>query len=480
MKRILIALFLFLVGSSFSVAQNFDSKNLGMDVQLLMYSDPYKALKTADYIISNQSSSTKDQMYEALLVQAEIYINLRKFNLATIKIISANRLYQQVENDLLSSKYDYVLSRIYLELGFKDQFEKTFSKLNEGCKALKDTDQLLIQNNINELTAIQLIKEKKFKEALFFIQKVTSIKRKSVDPVFDLRIELLKSKVAHLPIKLNDSLRFLQFLNEIQLLQYEISKEISNADAIGVLKKMYPEYNEGVLYEDIYKDYSLQECNSNTENCFSARREYLRLIKLSLRDQQEARVNVINLIDQSEKYKILKQEKLQSNILLFLFLTTLLSIIGALVYYFFIKGKANIANVEWEKENISKEYEEKLSDQLKNFQASQLFSIPEKTEKMILAKLEIFETSKDLRDPNLSLATLAKKMNTNSKYLSEIINKHKEKNFNNYLNDLRVNYIVEKLKNHPEYLQYKTSYLAEESGFTSRTTFTTIFKKSDR
>ncbi|RZJ33837.1 MAG: helix-turn-helix domain-containing protein [Chryseobacterium sp.] len=56
------------------------------------------------------------------------------------------------------------------------------------------------------------------------------------------------------------------------------------------------------------------------------------------------------------------------------------------------------------------------------------------------------------------------------------MNKHKGKNFNNYLNELRVNYIVEKMMQNPEYLQYKTSYLAEEAGFASRTTFTTIFK----
>lgn len=466
-----------LLGGIFCTAQDSDSKNLTNDAKSLMYADPYKALKTADYIISAQSSSTKVQMYEALLLQAEIYINLRKMNLATIKIISANRMAQQIDHNYLSAKYDYVLARAYLELGFKDQFEKTFSKLNEEGIALKGTDQIVIQNHINELSALQLIHENRLKEALLFIREIPSMKRKATDPAFDLRVALLKSHIDHLPVAVPDSMRFLQFKEQIQTLQYDIIQKKSEPERITELKKKYPQYNDGALYLDVYRQWSQQECISNTEKCFSTRKEYLRLLKWSLTDQQEARVNIINLIDQNEKYRILKQEKLQSTILLILFLGSIVSIIGALIYYFFRRGRANIANVEWEKETISKEYEEKLSDQLKNFQASQLFSIPEKTEKMILAKLEIFETSKDLRDPTLSLASLSKKMNTNSKYLSEIINKHKEKNFNNYLNELRVNYIVEKLRNHPEYLQYKTSYLAEESGFTSRTTFTTIFKK---
>ena len=135
-----------------------------------------------------------------------------------------------------------------------------------------------------------------------------------------------------------------------------------------------------------------------------------------------------------------------------------------------------MVNSEIEKRIISDEYEQKLSDQLKDFQASNVFVIPEKTENLILSKLDLFEKSKEVTDPHLSLAVLAKKLDTNSKYLSEIINKHKQKNFSNYLNELRVKYIVDKLQNNPEYLQYKTSYLAEEAGFASRTTFTTIFK----
>jgi len=187
-------------------------------------------------------------------------------------------------------------------------------------------------------------------------------------------------------------------------------------------------------------------------------------------------VNIINLIDQKENSKIHNQNEFQGKILFLLAAIAALSLIASLIYYFIIKNRTNFATMEYEKENISKEYEQKLSDQLKDFQASHVFTIPEKTENLILSNLETFEKSKDVRDPSLSLSVLAKRMNTNSKYLSEVINKHKGKNFNNYLNELRVNYIVEKLIQNPEYLQYKTSYLAEEAGFASRTTFTTIFK----
>ena len=102
--------------------------------------------------------------------------------------------------------------------------------------------------------------------------------------------------------------------------------------------------------------------------------------------------------------------------------------------------------------------------------------IPTETEQNILAKLRKFENSTKFTNKDMSLATLAAQLDVNTKYLSEVINKHYNDNFNTYINKLRINYIIEKLKNHPEYLNYKISYLAEESGFSSHSSFATIFK----
>lgn len=103
-------------------------------------------------------------------------------------------------------------------------------------------------------------------------------------------------------------------------------------------------------------------------------------------------------------------------------------------------------------------------------------SIPSETEHVILAKLKKFEASTKYTNNDMSLATLAAQLDVNTKYLSEIINKHYHDNFNTYINKLRINYIIEKLKNEPEYLNYKISYLAEECGFSSHSSFATVFK----
>jgi len=94
----------------------------------------------------------------------------------------------------------------------------------------------------------------------------------------------------------------------------------------------------------------------------------------------------------------------------------------------------------------------------------------------ILQKLDEMEHSDRFLSKNMSLATLAAQLDTNTKYLSEVINTYKGKNFNSYINELRINHIAYLLKTNPAYLNYKVSYLAEVSGFSSHSAFTTVFK----
>ena len=103
-------------------------------------------------------------------------------------------------------------------------------------------------------------------------------------------------------------------------------------------------------------------------------------------------------------------------------------------------------------------------------------TIPVETEQHLLAKLKKFELSGRFTSKDMSLAVLAAQFNTNTKYLSEIINKHSGENFNTYINKLRIAYIVDKIKHQPKYRNYKIRYLADESGFSSHSSFATTFK----
>lgn len=102
--------------------------------------------------------------------------------------------------------------------------------------------------------------------------------------------------------------------------------------------------------------------------------------------------------------------------------------------------------------------------------------IPAGAETDVLAKLDKFELTHKYINQKLTVASVAVQLKTNPTYLTETIKKHKGKNFNAYINDLRIRYICEMIHTHPEYLNYKISYLAEQCGFQSHSSFTTVFK----
>lgn len=104
-------------------------------------------------------------------------------------------------------------------------------------------------------------------------------------------------------------------------------------------------------------------------------------------------------------------------------------------------------------------------------------NITDSTINSLVIKLQKFEESQKFIRKDVSLTNLANSLNTNTRYLSEVIKKYKKKSFNNYINGLRIQYITELLYNNPKYREYKISYLASVCGFASREVFAVVFKK---
>jgi AraC-like DNA-binding protein len=95
----------------------------------------------------------------------------------------------------------------------------------------------------------------------------------------------------------------------------------------------------------------------------------------------------------------------------------------------------------------------------------------------ILIGLSDFELSELFLDSKFTINLLAEHLETNSTYLSTIINNDKEKTFKQYLAELRINYAIQKLKNDRKFIKYSISAIAEEVGYTNASAFTRIFKK---
>lgn len=105
-----------------------------------------------------------------------------------------------------------------------------------------------------------------------------------------------------------------------------------------------------------------------------------------------------------------------------------------------------------------------------------LLDIPSETIRLVLKNLERFETEKKFLKKDLKQADLAAFVNTNSKYLYKILSSYKNKSFIQYINDLRIDYIINVLKEDKIFRKYTYTALAEEAGFSTSQQFSLVFK----
>ncbi len=101
---------------------------------------------------------------------------------------------------------------------------------------------------------------------------------------------------------------------------------------------------------------------------------------------------------------------------------------------------------------------------------------PETTQQ-ILGGLKKLEEQNYFLHPACSAHNVAKRIKTNTTYLSKVINAEFGKNFSTYINDLRINYAIVRLKQDSKFRSYTISSIATELGYKSADSFTKYFKK---
>ena len=93
----------------------------------------------------------------------------------------------------------------------------------------------------------------------------------------------------------------------------------------------------------------------------------------------------------------------------------------------------------------------------------------------VLKQLEKFEKDKKFLEKELTAAKLTAAFDSNAKYLSKIIYHYRGKKFVEYINDLKVDYLIKLMKEDKMLRNYTNKALAEEVGFSSTQRFATAF-----
>ena len=104
-------------------------------------------------------------------------------------------------------------------------------------------------------------------------------------------------------------------------------------------------------------------------------------------------------------------------------------------------------------------------------------SIDEAKEMQIINLLKVLEGKKFYLEPEFNQQEVAKKLKTNTTYLSYVVNKNFQKTFSEYSNELKINYVINEMITNPTYRKYSTQAIAESVGFKNAISFTKSFNK---
>ncbi len=182
--------------------------------------------------------------------------------------------------------------------------------------------------------------------------------------------------------------------------------------------------------------------------------------KIHTKDTQELGETIKELESQQEQEARFKKYGIASSIVL------LLALMVSLVMYY-RKQKANKAKFATLIETTAT----KNTNEENN-----LITIDDEKVNTILKGLQKLENQEYFLNTDCNLRTIAKKVKTNTTYLSQIIKTHKEKSFNDYINDLRIEYALQRLKQDKKFRSFSIKSIAHEIGYKSDNSFTKHFK----
>lgn len=186
------------------------------------------------------------------------------------------------------------------------------------------------------------------------------------------------------------------------------------------------------------------------------------------------------------------QKKYESEVLLNKALKVFYVLLVVAIVFFLIKNirdknKANKkmnALIEEFKANLEKKENQIVAEiEIPEFEDVLLkkenvnLSIDEAKENKIVEKLLALESKHEYLNADFTLSYVAKKIKTNTTYLSYVVNKRFGKSFGEYSNELKINYVINEMITNHMYRKYSTQAIAESVGFKNAVSFAKSFRK---
>ncbi|MDF2931503.1 MAG: hypothetical protein K0R36_834 [Chryseobacterium sp.] len=459
-----------------------------------------KAIKIADSLY--QFSSDPILKGRSLMLSATLYQQKGKFTKAVDYALSAEKVIDKTDNITWKTRIYGFLASQYRMLKLYDLSKKYADEAIESSKKITDTlaSRQMVGLMMQEKAYFE-IDRKNYKASIRYVKSSENL-LKAVNKNHDFftanNEQLLGLNYFHLqqyPLSLK---HYEAALSQVKdqpetFLTGLIYNGISNVYLnTGRLKEAEYELNKARKIADETQFLQLKkEIYDTAERLYLAKKEINKVGEFKKKqDSVKAQLDIetgsfynSSLKAAETKNTSAKKSGIIKNILIISVLAVLLGFFIYFLYYqraekmTYRRFKAIIAELNrraHDREKQEHKGENHLSGMINEDQTSLMTSL---TENKLVKDLEKFEQTDIYLKNDISLSVLASYCKTNTKYLSYVIKHHKGMDFNNYINSLRINYIIEKLTHDPEYRKYKIATLAEECGFSSQNKFATVFKK---
>ena len=464
------------------------------DSRVLSYSD--SIIQLTEY------KSNQFQPASSYITKGIHYHNKRKLKKALDNYIKAYEFSAKHKNQSFIVKSNYYIGIIKHRLGDTNKALEIFKKnlvFYEKNKKIRSNDYL---NTIFSV-AVLFNELKQLDSATHYNtygqNKASELKNLEFQNYFKLNQGVSKYLRGEYATSLNILKSSISFLEKIQdrpnlAMAYfytgKVQQKLNNTpEAIFNFKKvdtLYQEIKEA--HPRIRESYEILIDHFRTRKNLEQELKYLnQLINLdSILHDNEVYLNrdVITkydipklIADREEIINTIKKKDAGKRVLIYILIFILLVTVGGFYYQFRKKRlykKRFLHIIESNKDN-TKHIDQKLQNSIKE---KSLTGVSEKTTEMILKELEVFEKNNAYLKSDLTLPVLAKKMNTNAKYLSKVISYHRQKSFINYVNELRVNYAIDELRNNYNFRKYTLIAIANEVGFKKTESFSRAFQKN--
>ena len=499
MRFFLIFLLYFCFGfveESFAQSGN-EQDALLVEAHELVYNNPIQAIKIGEHLLKNTDSNEKRS--KAALLIATGYITQGDYNKALSYVFRAGNFASETRNRTLEIQILICKSEILRELMLEDQSKKYLTIAQSQLEAINDEQVPVISAQLAQAKALLLIQDqsniRQLTKSLALLQKARTTYLKNENAAHSDLLAACDFSIGKTYRRLENDSAIFYFEKALTHFQSKSTRNtLQQGMTLQEIGKYYffkKDFTKAVNYfrdamqsaaivrnlplqRDVNRQWSLNYLAMGDRQQYNLyNRKFLVLNDFSITQETEAINTAFNLISREQELETASQKKKYNNILyVSLVAFVILLLVAAILFFRNYSRKKRFSEIakylEISRNSIV------LPTQKK--EAAKNLIIPAETEKVLLAKLKKFEGSTRFTSKEMSLALLSAQLETNTKYLSEIINRHYQDNFNTYINKLRVNYIIEKLKTDPSYLNYKISYLADDAGFSSHSSFTTIFK----